>query len=156
MKKAISILMSLIMIIGVGMSEELQVQAEDEILYVDGSHLLEDETETVGDMEISTWGYYLQSGSSTLSEISSGKIGAGGDTSANRIVDEISVTVVVQRLVNGSWQNYLTWSASKTNAAYVSTSKTLYVPTGYYYRVSCSHYASTDSGHSYTDGLYID
>lgn len=156
MKKAISILMSLIMIIGLGMSGELQVQAEDEILCVDGSYLLDDETETIGDMESSTWGYYLKSGSGSLVDHGSGKIAAGGDTTAQRVVDEISVTVVVQRLVNGSWQNYLTWSASKTDAAYVSTSKTLYVPTGYYYRVCCSHHASTDSGYSNTNALYID
>lgn len=79
----------------------------------------------------------------------------GGDTSARRIVDTIGVTVVVQRQVNGSWQNYLTWSAEDTNTAYISTSKMLYVPTGYYYRVCCSHYAATDTGHSNTDALYI-
>lgn len=156
MKKAISIFMSLIMFIGVSIIGTLQVQATDGMTLVDGSYLLEDEIETTGEMVTSTWGYYLKSGSSSLVEHGTGKIAAGGDTTAQRIVDEISVTVVVQRLVNGSWQNYLTWSASKTNAAYVSTSKTLYVPTGYYYRVCCTHYAATDSGGSNTDGLYID
>ena len=156
MKKAISIFMSLIMIICVGTYGTVQVKAADELVCVDGSYLLDGESETTGDMEVSTWGYYLKSGTSALSEISTGKIGAGGSTTGNRVVDEISVTVVVQRLVNGSWQNYLTWSASKTDAAYVSTSKTLYVPTGYYYRVCCSHHASTDSGYSNTNGLYID
>ena len=97
----------------------------------------------------------MKNGTSSIVEKGTGLIGAGGSTTGQRIVDEISVTVVVQRLVNGSWQNYLTWSAEETDSAFVSTSKALYVPTGYYYRVSCRHYAATDSGWSYTDGLYI-
>lgn len=156
MKKAVSILMALILGTGLSISGEVQVQASDSIECIDGSYLLDDVTEDVGNLGISTRGYYLSSGSSTIVDKGSGKIGAGGDTTAHRIVDEISVTVVVQRLVNGSWQNYLTWSAKDTNTAYVSTSKILYVPTGYYYRVSCSHYASSDTGYSYTNALYID
>lgn len=156
MKKAVSILMALILGVGLSMSGEVQVQAADESICIDGSYLLNNEVESVGELGVSTRGYYLSSGSSTIVDKGSGKIGAGGDTTAHRIVDEISATVVVQRLVNGSWQNYLTWSAKETNSAYVSTSKVLYVPTGYYYRVSCSHYASSDTGYSNTDGIYID
>ena len=156
MKKIVSIIMSLILVLGFGNVGEMKVQASDEMICIDGSYLLNDETELTGDMAISTYGYYLKSGTSTLSEISTGKIGVGGSTTGQRVVDEISVIVVVQRLVNGSWQNYHTFSAEKTNAAYVSTSKTLTVPTGYYYRVCCSHYASTDTGYSNTNALYID
>lgn len=158
MKKIVSIIMSLVLVfvLGVGTVGEMKVRASDEIICIDGSYLLNDETESTGDMEISTYGYYLKSGTSTLSEISTGKIGVGGSTTAQRIVDEISVTVVVQRLENGSWKNYHTWTAEKTDAAYVSTSKTLTVATGYYYRVCCSHYAATDAGSSNTNALYID
>lgn len=156
MKKMVSILMALILGIGLSVSGEVQVQASDSVECIDGSYLLDDVTEDIGNLGISTRGYYLSSGTSSIVDNGTGKIAAGGDTAAHRIVDDISITVVVQRLVNGSWQNYLTWSASKTNAAYVSTSKVLYVPTGYYYRVSCSHYASTDTGYSYTNGIYID
>ena len=117
--------------------------------------MLDDADEAIGDLKISTWGYYLKSGSSTLSKLGTGKIGVGGDTTGQRVVDKISVTVKVQRLVNGRWQYYYTWSSEKTNAAYVSTSKTLTVPTGYYYRVCCSHYAGSDAGNSNTDAIYI-
>ena len=156
MKRIVTIMISLALILGLGNIGEMKVQATDEKVYIDGSYLLDDEIESTGDMEISTYGYYLKSGTSTLSEISTGKIGVGGSTTAQRIVDEISVTVVVQRLENGSWKNYHTWSAEKTDAAYVSTSKTLTVPTGYYYRVCCTHCASTDTGLSNTNALYID
>lgn len=155
MKKAISMMLALIMVVSFSMAGAMEVQAAEEPVCVDGSYLLDDATESVGDLRISTWGYYLKSGTSTLSEIGTGKIGVGGSTTAQRVVDEISVTVKVQRLVNGRWQNYHTWDAEKTNAAYVSTSKTLTVPTGYYYRVSCSHYAASDTGYSNTDGIYI-
>lgn len=155
MKKVIAMVLALIMSVSLGMVGEMQVQAADELVSVDGSYLLDDVDESVGDLKISTWGYYLKSGSSSISKIGTGKIGVGGDTTAQRIVGEISVTVKVQRLVNGYWENYHTWDAEKTNAAYVSTSKTLTVPTGYYYRVSCSHYAASDTGYSYTDALYI-
>lgn len=155
MKKIIAMILALIMIVSFGMAGTMQVQAVDEPICVEGSYLLDNENESIVDMKVSTWGYYLKSGSSTLSKIGTGKIGVGGDTTAQRVVDEISVTVVVQRLVNGSWVNYHTWTAEKTNAAYVSTSKTLTVPTGYYYRVCCTHCASTNTGFSNTDALYI-
>lgn len=155
MKKVIAMVLALIMSVSLGMVGEMQVQAADELVSVDGSYLLDDVDESVGDLKISTWGYYLKSGSSSISKIGTGKIGVGGDTTGQRIVNEISVTVSVERLVNGKWYTYHTWSAEKTNAAYVSTSKTLTVPTGYYYRVVCSHYAASDTGYSNTDALYI-
>ena len=155
MKKGISMILMLVMILSLGMAGTMQVEAADDLVCVDGSYLLDDVEESVGEMEISTWGYYLKSGTSTLSEIGTGKIGVGGSTTGQRIVDEISVYVKVQRLEDGIWRNYHSWSVEKTNAAYVSTSKTLTVPTGYYYRVCCTHYAGSDSGASNTDALYI-
>lgn len=155
MRKAIAIILTLAMVVGFGMTGKMEVRAAEELVCVDGSYLLDDVAESNGEIEQLTRGYYLKSGTSTLSEIGTGKIGVGGSTTAQRIVGEISVTVKVQRLVNGNWQYYYTWSSEKTNAAYVSTSKTLTVPTGYYYRVSCRHFADSDAGYSYTDGLYI-
>ena len=155
MKKVIAMVLTFVILASFGMTGEMQVQASNERVCIDGSYLLDDADESTGDMEISTWGYYLKSGMSSITKVGTGKIGVGGSTSGQRVVDEISVTVKVQRLVNGNWQYYYTWSAEKTNAAYVSTSKTLTVPTGYYYRVVCSHYAASDTGYSNTDALYI-
>ena len=155
MKKAIAMILTLVLILSLGTAGTMQAKAADDLICVDGSYLLDEAEESVGDMEISTWGYYLKSGSCTINEPASGKIGVGGSTTAQRVVSEISVYVKVQRLVNGYWENYHSWSAVKTNAAYVSTSKTLTVPTGYYYRVCCTHYAGSDSGTSNTNALYI-
>ena len=105
MKKGISMILTLVLILSLGMAGTMQAEAADDLVCVDGSYLLDDADESVGNMEISTWGYYLKSGSATLSEIGTGKIGVGGDTTAQRVVDTISVTVKVQRLVDGYWEN---------------------------------------------------
>ncbi len=152
MKKLVSVVMAMIMVLSLGMS--VNVQAADEPVCIDGSYLLDTDSSevTVGSM---TRGVYLKSGSSTINKQGTGLIGAGGDTTANRVVDKISVFVRVERLVNGNWVRYTSWSASKENAYYVNSSKKISVPTGYYYRVWCSHYAGPDSTESFTDGIYI-
>ena len=66
MKKTIAMVLMLVVLASFGMSGAMQVQAADELICVDGSYLLDDADESVGDMEISTWGYYLKSGSATL------------------------------------------------------------------------------------------
>ena len=152
MKKFLSVMMAMVMVLSLGMS--VDAQAADEPICIDGSYLLDaDSSEvTVGSM---TRGVYLKSGSSTINKQGTGLIGAGGDTTANMAVDKISVLVRVERLVNGNWVRYTSWSASKKNAYYVNSSKKLSVPTGYYYRVWCTHYANSDVTDSYTDGIYI-
>lgn len=155
MKKIVAAVLTLVMFISSGMLGAIQVQAAEGPVCVDGSYLLDDADESVGSAVGLTRGYYLKSGTSTINKQATGKIGVGGSTTGHEIVNKISVTVVVQRLESGVWRNYHTWSAEKTNAAYVSTSKVLTVPTGYYYRVCCSHYAASDTGYSNTDALYI-
>lgn len=152
MKKLVSVVMAMIMVLSLGMS--VNAQAADEPVCIDGSYLLDTDSSevTVGSM---TRGVYLRSGSSTINKQGTGLIGAGGDTTANKVVDNISILVRVERLVNGKWVRYTSWSAAKEDTYYVSTSKVLSVPTGYYYRVWCTHYANSDSTHSYTDGIYI-
>lgn len=152
MKKLVSVVMAMVMVLSLGMS--INVQAADEPICIDGSYLLDTDSSevTVGSM---TRGVYLRSGSSTINKQGTGLIGAGGDTTANMVVDKISVFVRVERLVGGQWQRYTSWSASKENAAYVNTSKKISVPTGYYYRVYCTHRANSDVTYSYTDGIYI-
>lgn len=131
------------------------VRAE-EIITVDGSVLLEDAEESVGVMDLQTKGQYLQSGSSKIVRAGVGKIAVGGTTIAQKTVSTIKVTVIIEQLVNGSWLRYTSWSESKTNTYSVSTSKTLTVPRGYYYRVRSIHNANSDRGHSNTNALYVE
>ena len=133
-----------------------QVRAAEEIITVDGSALLEDAEVSIGEMEVQTKGQYLQTGSSKIVRAGTGKIAVGGTTIAQRTVSTIQVSVMVERLVNGNWLSYTSWSASKTNTYSVSTSKTLTVPRGYYYRVRSIHNANSDRGHSNTGALYVE
>ena len=153
-RKCLSIIVTLIMVCSLFFGATLTAMASDQPECIDGSYLTNEESSktTVGSK---TRGIYLKSGSSTLNKLGTGKISAGGDTVGQITVSKISVGVRVQKLVNGSWQYYDSWSATNYNSAYVSSSKTMYVPTGYYYRVFRSHSANSDVSDSYTNGLYI-
>ena len=133
-----------------------QVKAAEEIIMVDDSVLLENAEESIGEMVVQTKGQYLQTGSSKIVRAGTGKIAVGGTTIAQKQVSQIKVSVMVERLLNGKWASYTSWSASKTNAYSVSTSKTLTVPRGYYYRVRSIHNANSDIGNSNTNALYVD
>lgn len=115
----------------------------------------EESTEQIGYITVQPRGVYLQSGYSQISKVGAGKIAVGGTTTAQKVVSEVSINVNVERKVNGSWEHYISWTATKKNAGAVTSSKTLTVPKGYYYRVKCVHYANSDVSSSYTNGLYI-
>ena len=115
----------------------------------------EESAEQIGYITVQPRGVYLQSGYSQISKVGAGKIAAGGTTTAQKVVSEVSINVNVERKVNGSWEHYTSWTSTKKNAAAVTSSKTLTVPKGYYYRVKCVHYANSDVSSSITGGLYI-
>lgn len=152
--KILSFVMAVVMVCGLVVGTQSVVKAADEPICVDGSYLTEDEASevTVGSM---SRGVYLKSGSSTITKAGTGKIAAGGNTVGQKTVSKITVVVAVQQYKNGNWYHYTSWSATNYNSNYVSSSKTLSVPTGYYYRVYCTHYANSDVSDSYTNGIYI-
>lgn len=115
----------------------------------------EESNEQIGYATIQTRGVYLQSGYSKISKVGEGKITAGGNTTAQRLVSSISIIVHVERKVNGVWKEYISWTAQDSNAIAITSYKTLTVPKGYSYRVRCAHYAKTDSSSSATGSLYI-
>lgn len=131
------------------------VQAADTDRIVDGSILLDDVGESVGEMLPITKGQYLQNGSSSIGKIGTGKIKVSATTNAQQQVATIKAAVMVERLVNGSWVSYTSWTVSRTNAYYLTTSKEMVVPRGYYYRVRTLHAANSDIGNSNTDALYV-
>ncbi len=156
-KKIVSIIVAVSLSTGIFVMIPVeQARAAEEIITVDGSALLEDAEASIGEMDVQTKGQYLQTGSSKIVRAGTGKIAVGGTTIAQRTVSTIQVSVMVERLVNGNWLSYTSWSASKTNTYSVSTSKTLTVPRGYYYRVRSIHNANSDRGHSNTGALYVE
>lgn len=115
----------------------------------------EESAEQIGYITVQSRGAYLQSGYSKISKVGDGKITAGGNTTAQKLVSEISINVNVERKVNGVWEHYTSWTSTKKNAIALNSSKTLTVPKGYSYRVRSVHYANSDVSSSYTNGLYI-
>ncbi len=152
--KILSLIMAMVMVCALLIGTQKNVQATDIPECVDGSYLTNDDSSevTVGSK---SRGIYLKSGSSNIVRAGTGKIGAGGNTVEQKVVSKITVDVTVERYVNGKWGYYTSWVETNYNSVYVSTSKTLSVPTGYYYRVYCVHYANSDVSDSYTDGIYI-
>ena len=134
----------------------VNVRASEELTMIDGSYLTHEE-ESDGEAYLINRGVDLQAGTSKVSKASSTAINAGGTTTAKHTVDEIGIVVVVERLKSGSstWTYYRTWEVTKENSSYVSSSKNLTVPTGYYYRVRCTHWANSDASSSSTNGVYI-
>lgn len=99
-------------------------------------------------------GVYLAEGVSVINDAGGGKIGWGGITNA-AVRCKVSTLAIVERKVDGSWVRVTSASTTNTNAYTAVVSKTLSVASGYYYRVRCVHYASTDTSSSYTSGLWM-
>jgi hypothetical protein len=140
---------------------DLNVQAADELLgtVVDGS-VLTDELEVESTVYPLMRGSYLSSGSGTLKIAGTGKVTIAGNTCAYQTVDEISVTLYLQQLKNGSWVHVTTLGPKKAyNTSYVSNSGTFTVTRGYYYRVTGAHVAikgdTADALSSFTNALYV-
>mgnify|MGYP000251394916 FL=1 len=152
--KILSLIVAMIMVCTLLIGAQQNVQAADGQECVDGSYLTNDDSSevTVGSM---SRGIYLKSGSSNIVRAGTGKIGAGGNTVGQKTVSKITVNVTVERLLNGKWAYYTSWTETNYNSSYVSSSKTLSVPTGYYYTVYCIHYANSDVSDSFTNGIYI-
>ena len=112
------------------------------------------ENALIGYAENITRGVYLADGYSIINKISSTKIGVGGVTNA-AVKCKVSVNAIVEQLDSGSWVRVTSWSDTETSGYSASVSKSLTVTTGYYYRVRCVHYASTDRSSSYTDNLWM-
>ena len=130
-----------------------QVQAQESAENVEFSTLLTEDA-LVGYIIMQTRGIYLAEGYSVITDAGSGKIGCGGITNAAQRC-KVSVNVIVEKKVSGSWTRVTSWSASNTNALTVSISKTLAVGSGYYYRVRSVHTAGTDGSSSYTEGMWM-
>ena len=131
----------------------LEAKAEEIGEDMDFSLLLNEDT-LVGTAQNQTWGIYLAEGNSIINKISSTKIGAGGNTIAAKKC-QVSVTAIVERLVNGSWVRVTSWTSTTTSGYSAMVSKSLTVSTGYYYRVRSAHYAASDVSSSWTDALWM-
>ena len=154
MKKKLTMII-LVLVLGVTgiFTVNMQEKAEDIGTEIPYESLLTEDS-LIGYMQSQTRGVYLSSGTSNINDAGGGKIGAGGITTA-ALKCKVSVNVVVERKVSGSWVRVTSWSATRDSALFVNTGKTISVASGYYYRVRCTHYAASDSSSSFTDALWM-
>ena len=152
-KKMLAVVLAVLIGITGIFSEGASVRAEDEGEDIDYSYLLTEDA-LIGYAELQTWGVYLASGHSIINKISTTKIGAGGVTNA-ALKCKVSVTAIVERQTSSGWSFVTSWTQTNENALSAMVSKSLTVGTGYYYRVRCHHYASSDSSSSWTGALWI-
>lgn len=154
MKKRIMAMLTAITICLSGVwTDGFETRAEDIGEDIDFSYLQTDDA-LIGYAEMQTWGVYLTSGHSIINKISTTKIGAGGVTNA-AVKCKVAVVPIVERLSNGTWDYVTSWSVTESSAYSAMASKSITVGTGYYYRVRCTHYASSDASSSCTDGLWM-
>jgi hypothetical protein len=139
----------------------LNVRAADDRLgtVVDGS-VLTDQLEAESIVYPLMRGSYLSSGSGALKIAGTGKVTISGNTCAYQTVDEVNVTLYLQRLEDGYWEHVKTLGTKRAyNTNYVSNSATYTVTRGYYYRVTGAHVAiqdkASDAISSATDGIYV-
>ena len=152
-KKLTMIILSLVLGATGIFSVNIQANAEEMGEEVPYESLLTEDA-LIGHMQSQTWGVYLVDGISNINDAGGGKIGAGGATTAAKYC-KVSVNVVVERKVSGSWVRVTSWTATRDSALVVSTGKTISVASGYYYRVRCVHSASTDTSSSCTSSLWM-
>lgn len=153
-KKLTAFFMAFLMFIVGSFSLGVDVRAEDiEGEDVDISEIMTDDA-LIGYAEMQTWGVYLMEGMSTINDAGSGKIGAGGITTAAKRCT-VSTNAIIERKVNGTWVHVTSWTVTKTNALTATASKTLSVTGGYWYRCRCVHRASSDVSNSYTGALWM-
>lgn len=107
----------------------------------------------IGQTEPNQRGIYLSYGTSVIRDAGTGKIVAGGITNG-AVKCDLTVNVIVERLVGGNWLRVTSWTASEDYAWTVGSSKTLSVGRGYYYRVRSLHSAHTDASSSMTSSLW--
>ena len=155
-KKLFSVLMLLCMLLN-----SVNVMAADEHLgeIVDGSELTED---LISETTVypRTKGVFLANGTCTIANDGNHKISVGGTTSCYVTCDEVKITLVVERLVDGHWRSY---KVIGTKIAYnnhiVTKEKQLEVLGGYYYRVVSAHVAIEDDKvetlGGATDGIWV-
>ncbi len=156
-RRALSVCCTFFLVIGMLLISANNAQAASEDPILDGSYLTHDE-ESVGYATPLTRGVDLMAGYSKCVRLGPGKIYAGGTTIAEHVVDNIRVSVIIERAQKGdtSWTYYDNWYKKNENADRVSSNRTLEVEGGYYYRVRCVHSAHFDVGDSFTNGVYIE
>lgn len=104
-------------------------------------------------------GLQLTSISSSIRREGSSTVLVSVSTIANQVCVDIGGSVTVQRWINNTWTYYCGFSFWEHGVSSASTSRSISVASGYYYRVTVAHMAgtvhSTKSGHTTTKSIFV-
>ena len=154
-KKILSLCCALLLMAGLFGISYGEVRAEQPM--IDGSYLTHEE-ESIGSATGMTRGVDLLAGYSKVVRLGPGLLYAGGSTIAAHIVEEVGLSVIVERAQEGDdhWTYYDSWQKFNQNIDKVSDNRRLVVEGDYYYRVRCTHSANSDMSSSFTNGVFIE
>ena len=157
MKRCMSICCVFAMALGLSFGVSTDTQAASSVQVIDGSKLTTD-AESIGYNQKVARGEDLLTGYSKIVRMGPGEIYAGGTTIAERAVERIGISVIIERAKeeDTKWTFYDSWNKFLENTDRVSSKKYLDVEGDYYYRVRCTHSAADDMGSSFTNGVYIE
>ena len=157
MKRCMSICCVVAMALGLSFGVSTDTQAASSVKVIDGSKLTTD-AESIGYNQKVARGEDLLTGYSKIVRMGPGEIYAGGTTIAERAVERIGISVIIERAKeeDTKWTFYDSWNKFLENTDRVSSKKYLDVEGDYYYRVRCTHSAADDMGSSFTNGVYIE
>lgn len=157
MKRCMSICGVLVMALGLSFGVSTDTQAASSVKVIDESKLTTD-AESIGYKQKVARGEDLLTGYSKIVRIGPGELYAGGTTIAEREVERIGISVIIERAKeeDTKWTFYDSWNKFLENTDRVSSKKYLDVEGDYYYRVRCTHSAGDDMGSSFTNGVYIE
>ena len=148
------LLMAMMVIVSGIMNWKVDAKADTGSEDIELSEIMTEDA-LIGYATSQTWGAYFENGYSIINKISSTKIGAGGVTNA-AVKCTVKVSAIVERKNDsGTWVRVTSWSVTNQNAYSAMASKSITVPSGYYYRVRCNHYASSDTASSCTNALWV-
>lgn len=157
MKRCMSICCVFAMALGLSFGVSTDTQAASSVKVIDGSKLTTD-AESIGYNQKVARGEDLLTGYSKIVRMGPGEIYAGGTTIAERAVERIGISVIIERAKeeDTKWTFYDSWNKFLENTDRASSKKYLDVEGDYYYRVRCVHSANDDVSSSFTNGVYIE
>lgn len=141
------------------------IASENSMVKVDGSYLTyNDSSKGTTNSGIQTRGKHMMDGECSITKAGRGRIYVYAATTANHDVDYLSTILYIDRYnaAKDSWDQIDSWQVEDYNTYFLSTSKSLAVDRGYFYRVHADHAAGMDNEYpydeatSFTDGIWID
>lgn len=149
MKKVFAILLTLVLILTNGitvLAEEVSTPPANQISadpnYAHAIYIAPASADNEDTLRSGEDGLKIVMAESGISK-GSGSVSVYARTDSNIISAEIGGTVRIQRWQNNKWNNYYTFSFFADDTSSHSTSRTVSVEFGYYYRIYVSHVAIT-------------